>query len=186
VLALTGTLIGGYAKNLYALLLRVCPQSLRAEHFEWGKDLDFSKVYGRIDRIVTTKEEAGPKIGVGKNCASMRWAKTGKSTERPIVRPGIMPTLFGRHMIGNTVFITLDEMAEGLPNMFEYIRGECPPPPDSTGDAELDEATLDRYERMKAFWVDTRSQWSRPRSLSMAASKQPWSSRPRSCSSGAP
>ena len=84
VLALTGTLIGGYAKNLYALLLRVCPQTLRAEHFEWGKDMEFSKVYGRIDRIVTTKEEAGAaKPGVGKNCASMRRAKTGNSTERP-------------------------------------------------------------------------------------------------------
>ena len=57
VLALTGTLIGGYAKNLYALLLRVCPDTLRAEHFEWGKDMEFSKVYGRIDRIVTTKED---------------------------------------------------------------------------------------------------------------------------------
>ena len=155
VLALTGTLIGGYAKNLYALLLRVCPQTLRAEHFEWGKDMEFSKVYGRIDRIVTTKEEAGAKKGVGKNCASMRRAKSGKSTERPVVRPGIMPTLFGRHMIGNTVFITLDEMAEGLPDMFEYIGGDCPPPPEPTGDAEFDEATLDRYERMKAFWVNT-------------------------------
>ena len=158
VLALTGTLIGGYAKNLYALLLRVCPQTLRAEHFEWGKDMEFSKVYGRIDRIVTTKEEAGAKIGVGKNCASMRRAKSGKATERPVVRPGIMPTLFGRHMIGNTMFITLDEMAEGLPDMFEYIGssdGECPPPPEPTGDAEFDEANLDRYERMKAFWVNT-------------------------------
>ena len=37
------------------------------------------------------------------------------------MRPGIMPTLFGRHMIGNAIFITLDEMAEGLPDMFEYI-----------------------------------------------------------------
>jgi Type III restriction enzyme, res subunit len=155
VLALTGTIIGGYAKNLYALLLRICPQTLRAEHFEWGKDLEFSKVYGRIDRIVTTKEEAGPATGVGKGCASMRRAKTGNAKERVAVRPGIMPTLFGKHMIGNTIFITLDEMAEGLPDMFEYIGGECPEAPDPTGDAEFDEANLDRYERMKAFWVDT-------------------------------
>ena len=44
-----------------------------------------------------------------------------------------MPTLFGRHMIGNTVFMALDEMAEGLPDLFEYIGGECPPPPEPTG-----------------------------------------------------
>ena len=139
VLALTGTLIGGYAKNLYALVMRICPKSLREEGFEWGKDLEFSKVYGRIDRIVTTKEEAGSATGAKKAQSAMRRAKTGQAKERPVVRPGIMPTLFGRHMIGNTVFIALDEMAEGLPDMFEYIGGECPPPPEPTGDAEIDE-----------------------------------------------
>ena len=30
--------------------------------------MEFSKVYGRIDRIVTTKEEGGGKQGVGKGC----------------------------------------------------------------------------------------------------------------------
>ena len=122
VLALTGTLIGGYAKNPYALLLRVCPQTLRAEHFEWGKDMEFSKVYGRIDRIVTTKEEAGAEArrreGLCLDASGEDWQV---GAERLVVRPGIMPTLFGRHMIGNTMFITLDEMAEGLPDMFEYI-----------------------------------------------------------------
>ena len=127
VLALTGTLIGGYAKNLYALLLRVCPQTLRAEHFEWGKDMEFSKVYGRIDRIVTTKEEGSCEARASARtvprCGGRRPA-TRQSGR--LVRPGIMPTLFGRHMIGNTMFITLDEMAEGLPDMFEYIGGRVP------------------------------------------------------------
>jgi clan AA aspartic protease (TIGR02281 family) len=161
VLALTGTLIGGYARNLYALVMRICPSTLVSEGFEWGKDIEFSRVYGRIDRIVTTKEEPGAARGVSKSVASMRRAKTGNAKERVVVRPGIMPTLFGRHMIGNTAFITLDEMAEGLPDMFEYIGGECPPPPSgppegaSDEDRERYEAEIDRYERMKSFWVDT-------------------------------
>jgi clan AA aspartic protease (TIGR02281 family) len=46
-------------------------------------------------------------------------------------------------------------MAEGLPDLFEYIGGSCPPPPEPTGDEEADEVALDQYERMKAFWVDT-------------------------------
>ena len=101
------------------------------------------------------------------------------------MRPGIMPTLFGQHMIGNTIFITLDEMAEGLPDMFEYIGGECPPPPEPTGDAEFDEANLDRYERMKAFWVDTACNMEPAQKPSTTASSRPWTSRPRNCSSGA-
>ena len=136
VMALTGTLIGGYAKNLYALLMRICPSSLVEEGFEWGKDMKFSEVYGRIDRVVRTKEEPGAAKGVSKSVASMRRAKTGASKPgKPIVRPGIMPTLFGHHMIGNTMFLALDEMAEGLPDMFEYIGGECPPPPECPADA---------------------------------------------------
>ena len=86
---------------------------------------------------------------------SMRRAKTGAAKETKSVRPGIMPTLFGHHMIGSTMFLALDEMAEGLPDMFEYIGGECPPPPEPTGNAEQDEASLARYETMKAFWVNT-------------------------------
>jgi hypothetical protein len=56
-LAMTGTIIGGYAHNLYALLMRLNPDALREEGFEWGKVLPFSEVYGRIDRVVTTTED---------------------------------------------------------------------------------------------------------------------------------
>ena len=124
-IALTGTIIGGYANHLYPLMMRITPETLRAEGFEWGKDLTFSEVYGRIDRIVTIKEE-GATPTVSKSVRSMRRAKTGKATERKAVRPGVMPTLFGRHMIGNSIFITLDEMADELPYLHEYVGGASP------------------------------------------------------------
>ena len=130
-LALTGTLIGGYADHLFPLMMRMTPETLRAEGFEWGKDLAFSEAYGRIDRIISTRED-GAETCVGKSVRSMRRAKTGKSNERKAVRPGIMPTLFGRHMIGSSVFITLDEMADELPALHEYIGG--PPTPDQQAD----------------------------------------------------
>jgi Intein splicing domain len=130
-LALTGTLIGGYADHLFPLMMRMTPETLRAEGFEWGKDLAFSEAYGRIDRIISTREE-GVTTSVGKSVRSMRRAKSGKSSERKAVRPGIMPTLFGRHMIGSSVFITLGEMADELPALHEYIGGL--PTPDQAGD----------------------------------------------------
>ena len=124
-LALTGTLIGGYANHLFPLMVRMTPKTLREEGFEWGKDLPFSQVYGRIDRIITTKQDGdGP--SVGKRVVSMRKARNGKSTERQAVRPGIMPTMFGRHMIGTSLFITLEELADELPDLDEFVEdGAC-------------------------------------------------------------
>ena len=141
-LALTGTIIGGYANHLFPLMIRLNPRTLRDEGYEWGKDLAFTETYGRIDRILTTREE-GVTTSVAKNVKSMRRAKSGQATERKAVRPGVMPTLFGRHMIGSSMFITLGELASELPDLFEYTGGPFLP----TGD-------LDRDARAQAGWVD--------------------------------
>ena len=109
VLALTGTIIGGYANHLFPLLIRIAPKSLREEGFEWGKDMAFSEAYGKIDRIVTIKEQDDSGGSIRGNMKSMRRAKSGSRNERKAVRPGVMPTMFGRQMIGSSMFITLDE-----------------------------------------------------------------------------
>jgi hypothetical protein len=122
VLALTGTLIGGYAHHLFPLLLRMSPGSIRKEGFRWACDLDWSQAYGRVDRIVTTKQEAG-EVTHARGQSSMRKARTGKAKEDFKVRPGVMPTLYGRHMLGNTIFLMLEELADELPDMNEYVGG---------------------------------------------------------------
>ena len=144
VLALTGTLIGGYANHLFPLMMRMTPQSLRAEGFEWGKDLAWSQAYGRVDRIVTTKQGDG-ETSVGGNVKSMRKTRSGKATERQAVRPGIMPSMFGRHMIGSSLFITLDEMASELPGLDEFVEaGAC----DMTPEVKLE------YDRVEEILKD--------------------------------
>lgn len=154
IMALTGTLIGGYADHLFPLLMRICGQSLREEGFEWGKDLPFSEKYGRIDRIVTTSENVS--TSVTGNSKSMRRAKTGKSQERKAVRPGIMPPLFANHLIGNVIFVTLEELAEELPHLFEYVGGPLPAfMDDSEWSVERREVEQDHYDRMASGWVDT-------------------------------
>ena len=144
-LALTGTLIGGYANHLFPLMVRMTPRTLMAEGFEWGKDLAFSQVYGRIDRIVTTKMDDGDGgSSVGKRVVSMRKARTGKSTERQTVRPGIMPTMFGRHMIGTSLFITLEELADELPDLDEFVEdGAC----------DMDDDLKAEYKRVESALV---------------------------------
>ena len=138
VIALTGTLIGGYANHIFPLLMRIAPKTLRELGFEWGKDMAFSEAYGRIDRIVTIKESDEGSTGARGNQKSMRRARGGTKTETKAVRPGVMPTLFGHHMIGHCLFITLDEMSSELPDLYEYVGGPCPAPTAGMTEEEKD------------------------------------------------
>jgi hypothetical protein len=164
VLGLTGTIIGGYANHLYPLMMRITPQSLRAEGYEWGSDLEFSKTYGRVRLVVTTKEE-GSSPNVTGNTKSMRRAKSGNRSVRQYIDPGVMPTMFARHMMGTSIFITLEELAEELPDLFEYVGGPLgKQPPDEDDDhfarraagyfdvtCDMEPAQAEEYRRISAI-----------------------------------
>ena len=120
-LGLTGTLIGGYANHLFPLLMRMAAEPLREEGFEWAKDLAFTERYGRIERIVTTKESAG-ELEITTSSRSMRRDRSGRSERRRPV-PGVMPALFGRHLIDKAIFLALEDLAENLPRLREYVGG---------------------------------------------------------------
>jgi hypothetical protein len=164
VLGLTGTIIGGYASHLYPLMMRITPQSLRAEGYEWGNDLEFSKTYGRVRLVVTTKEENSSPSVVG-NTKSMRRAKSGNRSVRQYIDPGVMPTMFARHMMGTSIFITLEELADELPDLFEYLGGPLgEQPPDEDDDhfarradgyfdvaCDMELAQADEYRRISAI-----------------------------------
>jgi hypothetical protein len=107
-LGLTGTLIGGYANHVFPLLFRMQADAMIDEGFRWGKQLGFNRKYGRIEKVVTTKKQPG-----GKSKASTH--------ERPA--PGIMPALFGRHLLDKSIFLSLDELASNLPRLREYVGG---------------------------------------------------------------
>ena len=114
VVAMTGTLIGGRASHVRSLLFRLSAKSLKAENRSWEDDMEFARRYGRVDTIVTEKSRP-----VDDNRRS-----NGKSTiKRQAEQPGIMPTLYGRHLIGNTIFLSLKDMAANLPKY-----DECPMP----------------------------------------------------------
>lgn len=151
VLGLTGTIIGGYADHLYPLMMRITPKTLRAEGFEWGKDLKFSEQYGKIEQVITTSECGGGAYVDGK-AGSMRRAKSGKPSEKKYVRPGIMPTMFGRHMIANSMFITLEEMSDNLPQLFEYVGGGMPEFVEPAGTPEEIQFAREIHEGAAAGW----------------------------------
>lgn len=109
VIALTGTLLGGYAEHLRPLLFRLCPSSLIEEGLAWQAVTAFNERYGRLETIVKEREGGG---------SSNRQSRGGKSTT-VLVRPGVMPSLFGRHLLGNAVFLSLAEVADQLPPLDE-------------------------------------------------------------------
>jgi hypothetical protein len=155
VLALTGTIIGGYADHLYPLMMRITPTTLREEGFEWGHSQPFSETYGRVRTVVTTTEAGDGPTAYGRS-ASMRKSR-GKSEGRKYIDPGVMPTMFARHMMGTSIFITLEELAENLPDLFEYVGGHIVPEPDRRpGESQEDyDYRLDLHKRNEDGWFET-------------------------------
>jgi hypothetical protein len=143
-LGMTGTLIGGYANHLFPLLFRMSAERLREEGFEWAKDLAFTERYGRIERIVTTKESSG-EVSLTTSNRSMRRDRSGRSErKRPV--PGVMPALFGRHLMDKAIFLALEDMADNLPKLREYVGGEFDDP-DNPPDYDADDLK---------FWTECR------------------------------
>lgn len=115
VIALTGTLIGGYAEHLRPLLFRLSPASLVQEGLGWSDAMAFNERYGRVETRITERS-------AGRSSDDNRMSRGSKSTIKS-VRPGIMPPLFGRHLIDKAVFLSLNEVAHNLPPLAE----ECVP-----------------------------------------------------------
>jgi hypothetical protein len=114
VLALTGTLIGGYAEHLRPLLFRLAPRSLIEEGLGWKNAIPFSERYGRIETVI--RDRGGAERG-----ADNKQSRGSSRSKTKTIRPGVMPTLFGRHLIGNSVFLSLSEVADNLPLLTEEV-----------------------------------------------------------------
>jgi hypothetical protein len=159
VLCMTGTLIGGYAKDLFYILLRTDARPLLLEGFEWGKEIPFTRAYGRIERTETTRTSPEGSSSISRGRRSL--AKTEESqSERPA--PGIMPALFGRHLIGRSVFLSLEDMADNLPKLREYTGGPQQDDYDQEDDRFWHETAVrmlpeqaEAYQRVEGALVDT-------------------------------
>jgi hypothetical protein len=110
LIALTGTLIGGYAEHLRSLLFRLAPASLVQEGLGWSQVTAFNERYGRIETQIIERS--------GTPGEDHRMSRGSKTTTKS-VRPGIMPALFGKHLIDKAVFLSLNEVADNLPPVTE-------------------------------------------------------------------
>jgi superfamily II DNA or RNA helicase len=109
---LTGTLLGGYASDVYNLLFRLEAGKMVGHGYEWGETglRSFAETYGVLERI-TTIEPAD------NSCSK---ARTTKQIKR---RPGASPTLFSEFLMGLAAFVSLEDISTELPPYTEEVIG---------------------------------------------------------------
>jgi Helicase conserved C-terminal domain len=115
---LTGTLLGGYADEVFNILFRLEPAKMVEEGFEYGEAgvRTFTETYGLLEKV-TVIEPADNR------CSEAR------VTKRVRRRPGASPLLFGRFLMSLGAFISLEDISEALPPyQEEVVSVEMDPP----------------------------------------------------------
>ena len=109
-LSLTGTLLGGYARTIFHLLYRFSPEIRtefgRSDEHRWIQRYGFEEV--------TVGKPDDDAVEDGRNSRRRKFREVTRE------RPGLVPSaLF--HIIANTVFLRLSDVASGLPPYEEQI-----------------------------------------------------------------
>ena len=109
-LSLTGTVMGGYASTLFHLLYRFSPE-IRTE-FGRSDEHRWIQRYGFEEHSIGKPDNNA--VEDGRNSRRRKYRKVVRE------RPGLVPSaLF--HLIGNTVFLRLSDVASGLPDYEEQV-----------------------------------------------------------------
>jgi Helicase conserved C-terminal domain len=126
-LVLTGTLLGGYADELFNILFRLEPTKMIEEGFEYSDAgvRAFTEAYGLLENITV--------IEPADNACS-----EARVTKRVRRRPGASPMLFGRFLMSLGAFISLEDISEALPTYKEEVVA-----------VEMDHTLLKAYEQLE-------------------------------------
>jgi hypothetical protein len=110
IAVLTGTLLGGYADELFNILFRLGASRMLEEGFEYGDAgvRAFTEIYGLLEKITM--------IEPADNACS-----EARVTTRVRHRPGASPLLFGRFLMSLGAFVSLEDISDALPPYREEI-----------------------------------------------------------------
>ncbi len=110
IAVLTGTLLGGYADELFNILYRLEPAKMVGEGFEHGEGgvRAFTETYGLLEKITV--------IEPADNACS-----DGRESKRVRRRPGASPLLFGRFLMSLGAFVSLEDISDALPPYREEV-----------------------------------------------------------------
>ena len=127
IAVLTGTLLGGYADELFNILFRLGASRMLEEGFEYGEAgvRAFTEIYGLLEKITV--------IEPADNACS-----EARVTTRVRHRPGASPLLFGRFLMSLGAFVSLEDISDALPPYREEIVS-----------VEMDQPLQKAYEEME-------------------------------------
>jgi hypothetical protein len=128
LIALTGTLMGGYADDLFNIFYRMEPRTMAGENFAYGGQgrRDFQQQYGVLETIEKVRETD--------NACS----RATKKTIQVLKKPGASPLLFGKFLMNTTAFLSLEDIADNLPRYDESVLS-----------VEMDEEHAKAYEELE-------------------------------------
>lgn len=127
VIGLTGTLLNGYAKGVFYILYRTMPMLMKQEDFEYSDERAFQRQYGVIKNKSTHE----------RNRNGGRGTKVKKGSDKDM--PGVSPLVFTKYLLENAAFVSISDMAEGLPNYEEIPIG-----------VDMDDRLADAYSRLES------------------------------------
>lgn len=110
-LAMTGTLMGGYAKNLYYILYRMFTRRFEEKGYTCNSVTAFEKNYGVIQETRVYVSESGRSASIGKKLKSVRINS----------KPGMSPALLTEFILDSTYFMKLADVSDQLPKYTEDI-----------------------------------------------------------------
>jgi len=127
IVGLTGTLLGGYADDLFNTLFRLEAGRMKEHGYEWGTTgrSSFTQDYGVLETI--TKVEP-----TDNRCSK---AKTTRMVRR---KPGASPLLFGEFLMQLCAFVFLED-----------ISGELPPYEESYLSVPMDPLMMAAYRELE-------------------------------------
>jgi superfamily II DNA or RNA helicase len=104
IVGLTGTLLGGYADDLFNTLYRLEPAKMKERGYEWGTSgrSAFAQDYGVLETIT--------RIEAADNACSK--SNTSVTVRR---KPGASPLLFGEFLMQLCAFVFLEDISAELP-----------------------------------------------------------------------
>jgi hypothetical protein len=111
LIGLTGTLMGGYADDLFNLFYRMNPRQMVVEGLAAGSTgrRDFAERYGVLESI--------EKVPDGDRACT----RAQKTTVRQVRKPGASPLIFGKFLMASAAFVTLEDIAAYLPSYEESV-----------------------------------------------------------------
>lgn len=145
ILILTGTLLGGYADELFHILFRLDARRMLAEGFEYGEAglRAFTETYGVLEKVTTIEPADNA-------CSEARVTKRVKR------RPGASPLLFGRFLMDLGAFVSLEDISDALPPYNEEVIN-----------VEMDAPLKQAYEELEKDIQDAlKEHWGNPSVLS--------------------